>query len=84
MGPELGLTVSEITAINRDAPTHELKKTATLRKWKDKYAWNATYRNLIEALLKCTRAEHAQEVCELLTQSKYSRNCECTHAMTTL
>lgn len=48
------------------------KKLAVLRKWKEKYAWKATYRIFIEALLQCGRADCASDVCtELLTQSKY-------------
>ena len=34
-------------------------------------AWKATYRKLIEALLKCGREDIAKKVGELLAQSKY-------------
>ena len=71
VGPRLGLTPQEMTAIDRDARTHELKKKAMLRKWKQKLSLNATYRTLTEALLKCSRADHAQDVCELLAQSEF-------------
>ena len=70
VGPELGLTEQEMIAINRDARTHELQKKAMLTRWKQKNAWNATYRTLLEALLKCKRAGDAQKVCKLLAQSK--------------
>jgi len=66
VGPELGLTEQEMTAINRDNETHDLKKGAMLRQWKQKYSWKATYKNLVEALLKCSRANDARRVCELL------------------
>ena len=71
VGPELGLTQQEMTAISRDGKTHDLQKVAVLRKWKQKFSWKATFRVLIEALLKCNRADHARQVCELLAQSKF-------------
>ena len=71
LGPRLGLTEQEMIAIERDARTHELKKEAMLRKWKQKFSWRATYCMIIEALLECNRADHAREVCELLAQSKF-------------
>ena len=70
MGPELGLDEAEMIAINRDARTHETRKVAMLKIWKQKYAYKARYKQLIAALLRCNRAGHAQRVCVLLTQSK--------------
>ena len=71
VGCELGLSSAEMEAINRYARTQQLKKVIMLRKWKEKFAWNATYRRLIEALLKCRRVDDAQKVCELLAPSKH-------------
>lgn len=70
LGSELGLTTSEMTAINENAKTHELQKEAMLTKWKQKFLWKATYRALLNALLSCSRANHARELCKLLAQSK--------------
>ena len=69
LGPELGLTPGEMTDIDQEQ-SPELQRSAMLRSWKQKLAWKATYRALIEALLKCSRADHARDVCKLLTQSK--------------
>ena len=69
LGPELGLTPAEMTAISSEK-TLQLQRSAVLRKWKQKFAWKANYRTLIEALLKCSRADLAQEVSEWLAQSK--------------
>lgn len=69
IGPELGLTKQEMTAIS-PSKTHKLQRLETLRKWKQKYAFKATYRELIEALLECGRGEQAEYVCELLAQSE--------------
>jgi len=67
LGPELGLTTDEMTAISSE----QLQTLAVLRKWKQVFVWKATYRKLIEALLKCCRADLAKEVGELLARSKY-------------
>ena len=71
IGPELGLTQPEMTAIGSNTCKQEQKRMTMLRKWKQKYAFKATYRILIEALLKCSRGDHARDVCQLLTQSTY-------------
>ena len=70
VGPELGLTSQEMTTISSDVNKQELQKIEMLKKWKQKYIWNATYRKLIEAFLNCGRADHARDVCELLTKSE--------------
>jgi len=76
LGLELGLTPDEMTAISSEK-TLQLQRSAVLRKWKQKSAWMANYRTLIEALLKCSRADLAQEVCEVLVQGKCkSRNVD--------
>ena len=71
LGRELGLNGAEMTAVNADSSTHQLKKIEMLRTWKQKFAWKATYRQLIEALLKCRKGDDAQKVCELLAPSKH-------------
>ena len=70
LGPELGLTDDEMTAISTEK-TFQLQRSAALKKWMQKSAWKATYRTLIEALLRCSRADLAEKVGELLAQSKY-------------
>ena len=71
VGPELGLSDQEMTTISSDVKKHDVRKMEMLKKWKRKHLWKATYRKLIEALLKCSRADHAQDVCKLLVQSKF-------------
>ena len=73
VGPELGLSGAEMVAVNADARTHQLKKMEMLKTWNQKFAWNATYRRLIEALLNCHRVDSAYKVCELLAPSKHRR-----------
>lgn len=71
VGPELGLTEQEMVAINQEASTQEYKKEAVFKKWKQKFSQGATYRTLIEALLRCSRTDCARDVCKLLAQSKF-------------
>ena len=77
VGSELGLSEPDMSAINSDAKNHELRRIKMLRKWKQMFAHEATYRKLIEALLKCRRGKIAQNVCELLVQSKYYAAWSC-------
>ena len=42
------------------------KRRKTLEKWMSKFAFKATYKNLIQALLDSGRGDHAEEVCKLL------------------
>ena len=77
VGPELGLSTAEMTAINYDARTQELRKMEMLKKWKQKFAWGATYMQLIKALLKCSRGDNARDVCDLLAQSKHNMAWSC-------
>ena len=74
LGPELGLTMQDMKDINIDERAEDLRRVATLQKWKEACAFNATYRKLIEALLKCSKAAQAAKVCKLLIQS----TCKCT------
>ena len=80
VGPELGLSQPQMFAINSDAKTQELRRMKMLEKWKHIFACEATYRKLIKVLLKCRRGDIAQNVCELLVQSKYHVARSCGHA----
>ena len=66
LAPKLGLTDAEVEAILEENQKEEAKRVAFLRKLKQKFAWKATYRALIEALLGIQRAEDATGVCQLL------------------
>ena len=71
VGPELGLSDAEMVAVDTDARTQQLKKMKMLKTWKQEFSFKATYRRLIEALLRCHRGGDAQKVCELLASSKH-------------
>ena len=66
VAPYLKLTDSEVGAVDSDRRDEQDKWHKTLEKWKSKFAFKATYRNLIQALLKSGKGEDAEEVCKLL------------------
>ena len=61
----LKLTESEVGAVDSDGRDEQDKRHKTLQKWKSKFAFKATYKNLIQALLDSGRGDHAEEVCKL-------------------
>ena len=75
VGFELELTQQEMNDINQDGQTQVRRRLKMLKKWKQKNAFKATYRKLIDALLKCHRGDAARDVCELLSQSKWGYKC---------
>ena len=60
------LTEEEVEAIENDNRTEELKRKAFLKKLKQKSSIKATYRVLVDALLRIERGEDARKLCELL------------------
>ena len=67
VAPHLGLKEGDIEEIETDARTESQKRSKVLRKWKNKYSFKASYRVLMEALLKCHMANRAEKVCHLLS-----------------
>ena len=66
VAPRLGLKEGAIEEIEIDTRTEGEKRLKVLRKWKETYGSRATYRVLIEALLKCNMADLVEKVCCLL------------------
>ena len=71
VAPYLELTDSEVEAVDSDGKDEADKQHTTLKKWKSKFAFKATYRNLIQALLKSGKGDHAEEVCKLFQKGKH-------------
>ena len=67
------LTDAEVGAIESSSHTEESKKKAFLNKWKQKLSSKATYRLLVDALLRIERKDDALKLCKLLKskQSEY-------------
>ena len=62
----LGLTETDVEDIKEDGKKTQDKRYKTLRKWKDKNLFKATYGALIDVFLKLGRADLAEKVCRLL------------------
>ena len=71
LAPQLELS-SEVEVIERDAHNEKERKQKFLEAWKEKFAFKATYRVLVEALLKIGSAEQAQQVCDSLVSQQPS------------
>ena len=70
IGFHLELTKSDIVAVNGDYGSVDEKRIGMLGRWKEKFAFKATYRLLIEALLSCGKASDAIEACKAIVSSK--------------
>ncbi len=66
LAPHLRLDESEEEEIEEDGREEAEKRLKALRKWKSKFAHKATYKVLVEALVKVNMAEHAMHVCQLV------------------
>ena len=65
LAPILGITQQVVEDIERDYREEERKRSVFLKKWTQKFSVRATYRGLIEALLKIERGDDALKICEL-------------------
>ena len=70
IGFQLDLTKADIVAVNGDYGSVDEKRFGMLGRWKEKFAFKATYRVLIEALLSCGKALDAVEACKVIASSK--------------
>ena len=68
IGYHLKLTKANITAINKDNDSTEEKRIAMLQTWKEIFAFEATYRVLIEALIRSKNTQQALNICHSLKQ----------------
>ena len=70
IGFHLELTKADIVAVDEDYRTAEQKRVEMLGKWKEKFAFKATYQTFIETLLSCGKASDAIEVCKYIVSGK--------------
>ena len=66
----LELTKSDIVAVDGDYRSVDEKRIGMLGRWKEKFAFKATYRVFIEALLSCGKASDAIDACKAIVSSK--------------
>ena len=70
IGLYLDLTIADIAAVNGDYQTVDEKRAGMLGRWKEKFAFKATYRVFIEALLACGKTEDAVDACKIITKGQ--------------
>ena len=70
VGLHLKLTQADTTAVDGDFQTVDEKRIGMLERWREKFAFKATYRVFIEALLSCGKALDAIEACKVIVSSK--------------
>ena len=64
--PFLGLDENDVNIIEEEEKKEQVRKLKALRKWKSKFAFEATYRKLVKVLLSLTMTDVAEKVCHLL------------------
>ena len=74
IGLYLELSRADIASVNGDYQTVDEKRVGMLGRWKEKYAFKATYRVFIEALLACGKTEDALNACKTITRRKSTAN----------
>ena len=80
VAPHLGLSSAEIEAAEMNANSEEERRRKILEAWSAKFDFKATYRVLIEALLKTARADQAVKVCHVLVpQQPIEGLCLCLY-----
>ena len=70
LASHLDLSEQQIEAIKIDNESQEVKRLKVLNKWKQKFAYRATYRRLLEVLLSIDRKDLACNVCELVASKQ--------------
>ena len=66
IGYRLELSDSDITAVDGDSRTVDEKRVGMLKRWKEQFAFKATYLVLIRALLACGRTSDAVNACKAI------------------
>ena len=70
IGFHLKLTEGDIAAVDGDNRTVDEKRVGMLRRWKERFAFKATYLVLVKALLACGRASDAVHACKSIVSGK--------------
>ena len=80
ISPFLGLTEAEESEIIESMQSVPARKTAMLRKWKQKHGASATYKELYRVFeTDCGRADLVDKIKQLLTESNSSEGQSCSN-----
>ena len=72
IGLYLDLTKADIAAVDEDNRTADEKRAGILGRWKEQFAFKATYRIFIEALLACRKTEDAVDACKTIAKGQFN------------
>ena len=64
LAPLMKITPADVDSIKGDNHKEEVKTVSFLEVWKQKVSFKATYRVLVESLLKIERVDDAKGICE--------------------
>ena len=62
----LGLSKTDVDAVEQDGKNEQDKRLIALQRWKGKFGFKATYKKLLEVLLLLSMADVAEKICHLL------------------
>ena len=77
IGRHLNLTEADLAAVDGDNRTEEEKRIGMLLKWREKFAFNATYKSLIEAFLANERIQTAVDACKVIGTNSNPKAYRC-------
>ena len=66
VAPYLKLSENDLDDVERECKDEQVKRLKALQKWKSKFAFEATYKKLVEVLLLLAMADVAEKICCLL------------------
>ena len=66
VAPHLGLTETDEEDVEEEGKKTQDKRYKMLRRWRNKKSFKATYRVLVDVLLRLGEADLAEKVCKLL------------------
>ncbi len=72
VAPHLGLDETNVEEVEEDGRKGAERRLKALQKWKSKFGFKATYKWLVEALMKVNLADRAEKVCQLV-KSQYRK-----------
>ena len=64
LSPLMDISPADMDSIKGDNHKEEVKKVSFLEVWKQKMSFKATYRVLVESLLKIKRVDDAKGICK--------------------
>lgn len=74
----LGLSDIDVSDLEKEGKDEQERRIKALQKWKEKFAFKAKYKELVEVLLQLSMADTAENICHILKGS-YEYVCYHVH-----